>query len=306
MLALYAEQGEGMLAHLRGMFAFALWDAEERCLFLARDAYGIKPLYYADDGRTLRLASQVQALRAGGAVDTAADVAALAGFYLFGTVPEPLTAMRTVRALPAGSWLRVRDRGVEGPTRWHGLSAAWRAAVTVSEQGSTAGDEVASQIAEALRDSVRHHLVADVAVGAFLSSGIDSGALVGLMAEAGQAPQTLTVAFEEFRGLPQDESPLAAEVAAHYGCSHRVLMVNESGFRDDWPRILAALAGAGRACAGAGGWCAPAGRARAWRSPGLAALAQGAESARIRGQLARRLAAAARAVRAMGVAGADR
>ena len=116
LLALYAEQGEGMLAHLRGMFAFALWDAEERCLFLARDAYGIKPLYYADDGRTLRLASQVQALRAGGAVDTAADVAVPAGFYLFGTVPEPLTAMRTVRALPAGSWLPVRDRGVEGPT----------------------------------------------------------------------------------------------------------------------------------------------------------------------------------------------
>jgi asparagine synthase (glutamine-hydrolysing) len=241
LLALYAEQGEAMLAQLRGMFAFAIWDAQDRCLFLARDAYGIKPLYYADDGRTLRVASQVQALRAGGAVDTAADVAALAGFYLFGTVPEPLTAMRAVRALPAGSWLRVRDGGVEGPRRWHGLSAAWRAAATVSEHGSTAGDEVASQIAEALRDSVRHHLVADVAVGAFLSSGIDSGALVGLMAESGQAPQTLTVAFEEFRGLPQDESPLAAEVAAHYGCTHQVYRVSESGFREDWPRILAAM-----------------------------------------------------------------
>ncbi len=241
LLALYAEQGEAMLAQLRGMFAFALWDTQARSLFLARDAYGIKPLYYADDGRTLRVASQVQALRAGGAIDTTADAAALAGFYLFGTVPEPLTALQAVRALPAGSWLRVRDGRVEGPRRWFALGAAWREAAAAAEHGSAGGDAIALQIADALRDSVRHHLVADVAVGAFLSAGIDSGALVGLMAEAEQPPQTLTVAFDEFRGLPQDESPLAAEVAAHYGCSHRVHLVSESGFRADWPRILAAM-----------------------------------------------------------------
>lgn len=240
LLALYAAQGEAMLGRLRGMFAFALWDEAERCLFLARDAYGIKPLYYADDGRTLRVASQVQALRAGGALGDEADPAAVAGFYLFGTLPEPLTALRAVRALQAGTWLRVRDGRVEGPRRWYSLAAAWRTAGEVAHDPGAVGD-AGTAIAEALRDSVRHHLVADVPVGAFLSSGIDSGALVGLMAEAGQAPRTLTVAFDAFQGLPEDEAPLAAEVAGYYGATHRVHRVSESRFREDWPRILAAM-----------------------------------------------------------------
>lgn len=264
LLALYAELGEAMLGRLRGMFAFALWDEQARCLFLARDAYGIKPLFYADDGHTLQVASQVKALQAGGMVSGQADPAGLAGFYLFGTLPEPFTPLRDVRALPAGCWLRVREGRVEGPRCWYSLGAAWAEAGQAGQAGHAGSDvgvhaglaahagpdeagqaaaktHVAAEIAAALRDSVRHHLVADVPVGAFLSAGIDSGALVGLMAEAGQPPQTLTVAFDEFKGLAQDEAPLAAEVAAYYGASHQVYRVTESRFRDDWPRILAAM-----------------------------------------------------------------
>src|SRR5262249_55216316 len=95
---------------------------------------------------------------------------------------------------------------------------------------------------QALLDSVRHHLVADVPVGAFLSSGIDSGALVGLMCDAGQRDiQTVTVAFDEFRGTDADEAPLAAEVAAQYGTQHTTRVVTEQEFRDDLPRILDAM-----------------------------------------------------------------
>ncbi len=240
LLALFGALGTAMLGRLRGMFAFAIWDAWEQSLFVARDAYGIKPLYYADDGRTLRVASQVQALRAGGMVGGETDLAGLAGFYLLGTLPEPYTALRSVRALPAGHWLRVREGRVEGPVGWQGLAEVWRDAtgtpVTPDDVGGIAGG-----IAGALAESVRHHLVADVPVGAFLSAGIDSGALVGLMAEAGQMPQTLTVAFDEYQGLPQDEAPLAATVAAHYGATHRVHRISAARFRDDWPRILAAM-----------------------------------------------------------------
>jgi asparagine synthase (glutamine-hydrolysing) len=91
ILQLYAEKGEAMLEDLRGMFAFALWDAERNALLLARDPYGIKPLYYADDGWTLRFASQVKALLAGGRVSRDPEPAGWAGFCLFGSVPEPFT-----------------------------------------------------------------------------------------------------------------------------------------------------------------------------------------------------------------------
>ena len=101
-----------MLGELRGMFAFALWDGARRRMLLARDPYGIKPLYYADDGGTIRVASQVRALVAGGKVSTQFDPAGAAGFFLRGTVPEPFTMYRAIRALPAGSYMYVDANGV--------------------------------------------------------------------------------------------------------------------------------------------------------------------------------------------------
>src|SRR5262249_11669323 len=105
LLHLYATRGADMVRDLRGMFAFALWDADKRALLLARDPYGIKPLYYADDGWTLRFASQVKALVAAGGVSLDPEPAGWAGFLLFGSVPEPYTTYQDIRALPAGSTL---------------------------------------------------------------------------------------------------------------------------------------------------------------------------------------------------------
>ncbi|HZZ90789.1 MAG TPA: asparagine synthetase B, partial [Caulobacteraceae bacterium] len=103
LLHLYARHGAAMAGMLRGMFALAIWDEARRGLFLARDPYGIKPLYIADDGRTLRFASQVKALLAGRGVSREPDAAGVAGFHLFGHVPEPFTLHRAIRALPAGT-----------------------------------------------------------------------------------------------------------------------------------------------------------------------------------------------------------
>jgi len=103
LLHLYADRGAAMVHALRGMFAFGLWDARRQELFLARDPFGIKPLYYADDGRTFRFASQVKALRAGGAIGEAPEPAGSVGFLLLGSVPEPYTLYRDIRALPAGA-----------------------------------------------------------------------------------------------------------------------------------------------------------------------------------------------------------
>ena len=122
LLHLYSESGDEMLRELRGMFAFAIWDSLEKKLLLARDPYVIKPLYYANDGSTLRFASQVKALMAGGRISRDPDPAGWVGFYLFGSVPEPFTTYREVRAVPAGSFVRI-DRGqLHEPLQYYSIA----------------------------------------------------------------------------------------------------------------------------------------------------------------------------------------
>ena len=240
LLQLYAQKGEAMVHDLRGMFAFGLWDVEKRALMLARDPYGIKPLYYADDGWTLRFASQVKALLAGGNVSRAPEPAGWVGFCLFGSVPEPFTTYQVIRALPAGSTLWVDRVGTHETKQYFSIADAYCRAEARSSPISDEDQQHGAR--EALLDSVRHHLVADVPVGAFLSSGIDSGALVGLMRDAGQQEiQTVTVAFEEFRGMREDEAPIAAETASRYGTQHTTRIVTEQEFRNDLPKILEAM-----------------------------------------------------------------
>jgi asparagine synthase (glutamine-hydrolysing) len=241
LLHLYIEKGDAMVHDLRGMFAFAIWDANRKRLFVARDPYGVKPFYYADDGWTLRFASQVKALLAGGKVSRDPEPAGQVGFYLWGSVPEPFTTYRQIRALPAGCTAVIDRMGMHTPKRYHSIAAVYCEAEARGRDTSQPEDSVA-HIRTALLDSVRHHLVADVPVGAFLSGGIDSGALVGLMRDAGQNDiQTVTLAFEEFRGQADDEAPLAGEVARTYGTRHTTRIVTESEFQADLPRILEAM-----------------------------------------------------------------
>ena len=240
----FADQGPALLLALRGMYALALWDSARRQIFLARDPYGIKPLYYADDGGTLRFASQVKALLAGGALSRDPDPAGLVGFYLFGHVPEPRTWYRAIRALPAGHSMLIDERGPGTPVAYHRIAQVYAdAEAGIDPLPPTPSREgVGRKIQEALLDSVRHHLEADVPVGAFLSAGIDSGALVGLMRDAGAHDlQTLTLAFSEFEGHPDDEAPLAADVAHRYGTCHTTRTVTAHEFQDDLPLILAAM-----------------------------------------------------------------
>jgi asparagine synthase (glutamine-hydrolysing) len=240
LLHLYAEKGEAMVHDLRGMYAFALWDADKQALLLARDPYGIKPLYYSDDGRSFRFGSQVKALLAGGGVSRTPDPAGWTGFFLFGSVPEPYTTYAAVRAMPAGTTLWVDRAGVRAATHHFSIAAAYREAE--QQPSHLRGGELREYVRETLLDSVRHHLVADVPVGAFLSAGVDSGALVGLMRDAGQCDlKTITLAFEEFREQPDDERTLAAKVAELYGTRHTTRVVTREEFQADLPKILAAM-----------------------------------------------------------------
>lgn len=240
LLKLYIHKGEAMFADLRGMYAFALWDMRKRVLLLARDPYGIKPLYYTNDGRTLRFASQVKALLAGQIDSREPDPAGLAGFLLMGSVPEPYTTYRAVRALPAGHYLWVNDQGVGQPHPHFSVADIWRRAAAEPQLLNEA--LLQSAVTEALHDSVRRHLVADVPVGAFLSAGIDSGALVGMMREVGTTEiQSVTLGFAEFRGQHQDETELAAELARQYGSQHTIRWIDDAEVERDLPDILAAM-----------------------------------------------------------------
>ena len=184
-----------MLGRLRGMFAMAIWDSRLRELFLARDPYGIKPLYYSQTRDGFLFASQVKALLASGLVDGCREPAGLAGFYLWGSVPEPWTLYRDVFALPAGHWLRVRH-GIAGtPVCWHDIRVHWR-----GSGAELPADDLGARVREALTDSVRAHLVSDVPVSVFLSGGIDSAVLTALASELGASLEGITVGFEEFAG----------------------------------------------------------------------------------------------------------
>jgi asparagine synthase (glutamine-hydrolysing) len=239
LLHLYVQNGPAMVQKLRGMFAFALWDKVRGGLLLARDLYGIKPLYTANDGWTFRFASQVKALLAGGEVSREAEPAGIVGFHLFGSVPEPFTLYRDIRALPAGHLQWIDGMGPREPERFASIAQI----LAEGAVDAPALLDVEAQVREHVLDSVRAHLVADVEVGVFLSAGIDSGAVLGLMRDADNTrrPRAITLAFAEYKGTSEDEAPIAARVAAAYDSEHIVRTVSEAEFRADLPCLLAAM-----------------------------------------------------------------
>jgi len=245
LLHLYQAQGTAMLEQLRGMYAFALWDAAKQALLLARDPFGIKPLYYTPthtnttSNGTLRFASQVKALLAGGHVDTAPEPAGHAGFFLWGSVPAPFTLYRGIRALPAGHCLWVGAQGATEPQPFCRITDILAHAAANPARGSV-GDAL-DAIGAAVRDSIAAHHVADVPVGMFLSAGIDSALITALSVAHGERPHTLTLAFAEYVGSANDESPLAEQLAAQFGTRHATVMVRQADFMEQREQLLAAM-----------------------------------------------------------------
>ena len=226
LVHLYEQEGLEFARRLRGMFAVALWDAPRRRLVLARDRYGIKPLYYRADPRSggLEFASELRALPRG-----EIDLDALEAFIAFNSIPAPLTIFREVRKLPPGHLL-VWEAGETRLERF-----ARPAPVALEELRDDDEGELIEELRARLRDSVRAHLVSDVPVGVLLSGGIDSSALTALAAEeSSEAVRTFSIGFEE-RSF--DELGDARLVAERYGTQHRELVL-----RPDAALLLPALA----------------------------------------------------------------
>jgi asparagine synthase (glutamine-hydrolysing) len=241
LLYLYKAYGRAMVDHLRGMFAFAIWDDANQGLFMARDPYGIKPLYYADDGTTFRAASQVKALVETGAVDTAPEPAGHAGFFLWGHVPDPYTMYRGIRAVPAGSTLWVGPDGREDPTTYLTPERILAQSAAHASRNGTAGSGMRDTVREALLDSIDAHLLADVDVGLFLSAGRDSATLLALASERVSDIRCVTLGFREFEGTENDEVPLARALARRYGAQHDVVWISRTDFADAHDALFEAM-----------------------------------------------------------------
>jgi asparagine synthase (glutamine-hydrolysing) len=240
ILQLWRRDGPAMLGLLRGMYAFAIYDPRAKTMFVARDPYGLKPLYFADDGRTIRLASEVKALLAGGAVSRTISPAGAAGFFLTGSVPEPFTIREDVRLMEAGTSFTIDGHGRGEPQTHLSIAAVFRRGRT--QRGVTGLTEPAILFEERVEESIEHHLVSDVPVGVFLSAGIDSSALTAIAARRYRDQlRTFTLAFEEFRGSMGDEAPLAERFAKALGTLHRTRVVTREEFLADLPKIFAAM-----------------------------------------------------------------
>jgi asparagine synthase (glutamine-hydrolysing) len=251
VLELYATRGDGMLNHLRGMYAFAIWDRNKEGLFVARDPFGIKPLYYSNDSHTIRFASEIKALRAGRNIDNAPDPAGHVGFFLWGHVPEPYTMFRSIRSVPAGSSMWIDRNGPREPKKFCDISSILRQAEQVENRESrienrtdcpiTNNRKRAERLRSVMSEAVQYHLVADVPVGVFLSAGLDSTAITALAAEQGGDLRTVTLGFDEYRGTDSDETPLAEQFAKRCGANHQTIWVTPDDFAAERDHLFDAM-----------------------------------------------------------------
>lgn len=205
---LYEELGEACFAELRGMFAIALWDARKKRLLLARDRVGKKPLFYSWNGQRLLFASEMKALWPAGGVSSELDIEALSDYFSFLYIPTPKTIHRQVRKLQPAHYVLVDQNGLREVSYWD---------IHFGEPASISETEWSERLLEKLREAVQCRLVSDVPLGAFLSGGIDSSAVVALMHELQPPVTTCTIGFSE---KDYDEASAAKEFAASLGTQH--------------------------------------------------------------------------------------
>lgn len=222
----YEEYGRHCLERFRGMFAFAIWDDRTHTLFLARDRVGKKPLFYFVNHKRFLFASEIKAILVDRSVPREPNPEAIDHFLALQYIPSPMTAFQGVKKLPPAHWLEVRDGHVETGRYWKLHYAPKR---IVAPQDAIA--ELQWQLAEA----VRLRLVSDVPLGAFLSGGVDSSAVVSYMARAMSRPvRTFSVGFDD---ATFDERDFARQVAEQYRTHHMELVVN-APVKDILPRLV--------------------------------------------------------------------
>jgi asparagine synthase (glutamine-hydrolysing) len=232
MLHAYEQWGAACLGRFRGMFAFIVWDVKGQRLFAARDRLGIKPLYYAEVGDKLLLGSELKAFLASGLLQPELDREALHHYLTFYAVPAPFTMLRGVRALPPGHYLTYANGQLQIESYWDVPEAA---------PLDARPEEIRAELRRLLEESTRLRMIADVPVGAFLSGGVDSSAVVALMTQiSGERLKTFSIGFEA-EGRQLDERNFASLVAQRYHTDHHEVVVIGRDVRDQLDSIVAAM-----------------------------------------------------------------
>jgi len=227
ILKAYAHWGEQCLHEFRGMFAFAIWDAQRHRVFVARDPMGIKPLYFYHSDQYFMFSSEVRTLLGTGLVPRVIDCAGLVNYLAFGSVYDPNTLVEGVNALPPGCYLTWEDGHVKQEQYWDLVGPNLDEGCNHAGAGAEKRNELETQVGEMLDESVRMQLVSDVPVGVFLSGGIDSSSLVGILSRNGVRPSTFSIVFRE---EDYSEAEYSRAVAQHFRTDHHEITVTESDF----------------------------------------------------------------------------
>ncbi len=225
VLKAYAQWGRDCVEHFQGMFAFVIHERDSGRTVMARDRFGIKPLYLADAPGRLRFASTLPALLAGGGIDTTIDPVALHHYLTFhSVVPAPRTILAGVRKLPPATVMTIEEDGTRHSHEY------WRPSfVRADDRTDWTEQDWQDATIEALRKAVEWRLVADVPVGVLLSGGLDSSLVVGLLAEAGQRGlRTFSIGFEAVGGLDGDEFKYSDVIAREFGTDHHQIRIDTS------------------------------------------------------------------------------
>ncbi len=229
ILAAYAAWGPAALQLFNGMFAMAIWDDQEKELFIARDRVGIKPLYYSQQGQTMLLSSEIKGILASGMVEPRLNKAVLPEYLAYQTVHEPNTLLEDVFMLPAAHYMVLKDSEQE-------LNRYWSPGQSRTDEPIVDRAEVTRQVRNLLSKSVERRMIADVPFGAFLSGGIDSSAMVGLMSELSSTQvSTFSVSFgaSEF-----SEAPYARMVSERFKTAHHEIELRPERFLEELPHAL--------------------------------------------------------------------
>jgi asparagine synthase (glutamine-hydrolysing) len=232
ILAAYDKWGKHALNRINGMFAFAIWDEQKQELLIVRDRMGVKPLYYYRDEKVLVFASEIRAILASQFVPHTLNHTAIKEYFAYQSFSAPDTIIEGIKQLPAGSFLSIKGKSVAQGCYW---------AITQNQGLLQQHDEssIKKRIRELLTRAVEQRLISDVPIGAFLSGGIDSSVIVGLMAEVStQRPNTFTVGFEEKNF---DESPYASIVAKKFNTIHNHILLKPTAFLDEMHNALQAM-----------------------------------------------------------------
>ena len=239
LLELYALEGAKMLEKLKGMFAFVIWDKKNKELFAARDPYGIKPLYIGSNANGVILASQVKTIISTKFIDQEEDLYSLFSFFNFGFVIEPRTWHKNIKSLKPGFFIKVKKPNHIIEKNWYNFSKNW---VNADRLGFQKKRNLKQKIIKSINNSVERHLISDVPIGIFLSSGVDSSLLAGIVSHKTKKKiKAITVSFEEFENSDYNEVSKAKKIAKKFGLEHHIFKVTKEDFKKDFPNIIKAM-----------------------------------------------------------------